>query len=92
MSTVLWDEAEIKTFIKERGGDPEVVFKNPALTSYWLKKYDTHYRRRRIATKPAEELLDWIYQTILEASEEELADTALEIFAILRLRKAGALR
>ena len=91
MSIALWDETDVKDFIRKRGGDPEMVFKSPALTSYWLRKYDTHYRRRRIAEKPAEELLEWIYQTILETPEEELADTALEIFAVLRIRR-GSLR
>ena len=87
MRTVLWDEADIKEFIKKRGGDPEIVFKNPTLTSYWLKRYDTYQRRKRVAEKPAEELLDWIYQTILEAPDDELADTALEIFSVLKIRR-----
>ncbi len=90
MGTVLWDE--IRELIRKEGGNPEIVFKSPALTRYWLKKYDKRRRRKKIATKPAEELLEWIYQTIREASEEELADTALEIFSVLKIRKKEVVR
>ena len=87
MSTVLWDETDVKDFIRKKGGDPEVVFKSPALTRHWMRKYEKYTYRKSIAKKDPEELLDWIYQTILEASEEELADTALEIFSVLKIRR-----
>lgn len=74
-------------FIEKEGGVREVIFSSPALTRYWMRKYEKYVYRKSIAEKDPEELLDWIYETIQEAAEEELIDTALEILAVLKVRK-----
>jgi len=87
MKTVLWDEIDFETFIEKEGGVKEIILSNPALTRYWLRKYGKYLYRRSIAKKDPEELLNWIRETIKETPEEELADTALEILAVLRMRR-----